>query len=184
MAVDSDGSDFSDDMALMPSMKAHTGGQGFGAASAPAAAVPLKKVAVHRPHAADVLLAERMRIVQQYDLTTAAGMDKFAQEIILQRTPARMDVDLGAMNVQDAREVRKADIKHFRRFLECPPSGSWRRTEQVQPFLWEHGVRLCAPRCCRFEIARGPGASLKSISQARGACTCCGQRHVQDEVAW
>jgi hypothetical protein len=37
-----------------------------------------------------------MRIVQQYDLTTAAGMDKFAQEIILQRTPARMDVDLGA----------------------------------------------------------------------------------------
>ena len=109
MAVDSDGSDFSDDMALMPSMKAHTGGQGFGAASAPAAAVHLKKVAVHRPHAADVLLAERMRIVQQYDLTTAAGMDKF--EIILQRTPARMDVDLGAMNVEDAREVRKADTK-------------------------------------------------------------------------
>ena len=98
MAVDSDGSDFSDDMALMPSMKAHTGGQGFGAASAPAAAVHLKKVAVHRPHAADVLLAERMRIVQQYDLTTAAGMDKFAQEIILQRNPARMDADFGAMN--------------------------------------------------------------------------------------
>ena len=42
-AVDSDGSDFGDDMALMPSMKAHTGGQGLGAASAPAAAVPLKK---------------------------------------------------------------------------------------------------------------------------------------------
>jgi len=32
---------------------------------------------------ADVLLAERMRIVQQYDLTTAVEMDKFAQEIIL-----------------------------------------------------------------------------------------------------
>ena len=74
--------DFSDNMALVPSMKAHTGGQGLGAASAPAAAVPLKKVALHRPHAADVLLAERMRVVQQYDLTTAAGMDKFAQEII------------------------------------------------------------------------------------------------------
>ena len=93
-AVDSDESDFGDDMALVPSMKAHTGGQGLGAASAPAGAVPLKKVAVHRQPAADVLLAERMRIVQQYDLTTAVGMD------------------------------------------------------------------------------------------ARGACTCCGQRHVQDEVAW
>jgi len=52
-----------DDMALVPSMKAHTGGQGLGAASAPAAAVSLKKVALHRPHMADVLLAERMRIV-------------------------------------------------------------------------------------------------------------------------
>jgi len=111
-AVDSDRSDFGDDMALMSSMKAHTGGQGLGAASALAAAVPLKKVAVHRPHAADVVLAERMRIMQQYYLTTAAGMDKFAQEIILQRTPARMDADLGAMNVEDAREVRKADTKH------------------------------------------------------------------------
>ena len=121
-AVDSDGSDFDDDMALMPSMKAHTGGQGLGAASAPAAAVPLKKVAVHRPHAADVLLAERMRVVQQYDLTTAAGMDKFAQEIILQRTPARMDVDLGAMNVEDAREVRKADTKHCVDFWSALPA--------------------------------------------------------------
>ena len=74
-AVDSDESDFGDDMALVPSMKAHTGSQGLGAASAPAAAVPLKKVALHRPHMADVLLAERMRIVQQYDLTTAVGMD-------------------------------------------------------------------------------------------------------------
>ena len=82
-AVDSDESDFGDDMAPMPSMKVHTSGQGLGAASAPAAAVPLKKVALHLPHAADVLLAERMRIVQQYDLTTAAGMDKFAQEFIL-----------------------------------------------------------------------------------------------------
>ena len=42
-AVDSDESDFGDDMALVPSMKAHTGSQGLGAASAPAAAVPLKK---------------------------------------------------------------------------------------------------------------------------------------------
>ena len=42
-AVDSDESDFGDDIALVPSMKAHTGGQGLGAASAPAAAVPLKK---------------------------------------------------------------------------------------------------------------------------------------------
>ena len=57
-------------------------------------AVPLKKVAVHWPHVADVLLAERMRIVQQYDLTTAAGMDNFAQEIILQRTPITCDGNL------------------------------------------------------------------------------------------
>jgi len=172
-AVDSDESDFGDDMVLVPSMKSHTGGQGLGAASAPAAAVPLKKVAPHRPHAANVLLAERMRIARQYTLTTAVGMDKFAQEIILQRTPARMDADFGALNLEDAREVRA-----LCRFLECPPSGSWRRTQQVQPLLWEHGVRLCAPRCRRFEMARGPGASRKSISQARGACTCCGQRHV------
>ena len=40
-AVHSDESDFGDDMALVPSMKAHTGGQGLGATSAPAAAVPL-----------------------------------------------------------------------------------------------------------------------------------------------
>jgi len=40
-AVDSDESDFGDDMVLVPSMKLHTGGQGLGAASAPAAAVPL-----------------------------------------------------------------------------------------------------------------------------------------------
>ena len=63
-----------------------------------------------------------MRIVQQYDLTTAAGMDKFAQEIILQRTPARMDVDLGAMNVEDAREVRKADTKHCVDFWSALPA--------------------------------------------------------------
>ena len=82
-AVDSDESDFCDDMALVPSMKAHNGGQGLGAASAPAAAVPPKKVAPYRPRAADVLLAEHMRIVRQYDLTTAVGMDKFAVEIYL-----------------------------------------------------------------------------------------------------
>ena len=75
---------------------------------------------------ADVLLAERMRIVQQYDLTTAVGMDKFAQEI----------------------------------------------------------MAFGFVRCRRFEMARSPGTSHKSISQACGACTCCGQRHVQDEVAW
>ena len=63
-----------------------------------------------------------MRVVQQYDLTTAAGMDKFAQEIILQRTPARMDVDLGAMNVEDAREVRKADTKHCVDFWSALPA--------------------------------------------------------------
>ena len=40
-AVHSDESDLGDDMALVPSMKAHTGGQGLVATSAPAAAVPL-----------------------------------------------------------------------------------------------------------------------------------------------
>ena len=89
-AVDSDESDFGDNMALVPSMKAHTGSQGLGAASAPAAAVPLKKVALHRPHMADVLLAERMRIVWQYDLTTAVGMDKFAQEIQSQKASSSL----------------------------------------------------------------------------------------------
>jgi len=103
-------------------MKAHIGGQGFGAASAPAAAFPLKKVALHRPHMANVLLAERMRIVRQYDLTTAVGLDKFAQEIVLQRTPARMDADFGAMNLEDAREVRKADTKHCVDFWSALPA--------------------------------------------------------------
>jgi hypothetical protein len=99
-------------MALVPSMKAHTGCQGLGTASAPAAADPLKKIAPQRPDAAAVLLTERMRIVRQYDLTTAAGIDKFAQEMILQRTHARMDADFGARNPEDAREVRKADTQH------------------------------------------------------------------------
>ena len=71
---------------------------------------------------ADVLLAERMRIVQQYDLTTAAGTDKFAQKIILQRTPARMDANFGAMNPEDAREVRKADTQHFVDFWIAVPA--------------------------------------------------------------
>ena len=93
-------------MALVPSMKAHTGGQGLSAASAPLTAVRIKRVAVYQPHVADVLLAERMHIVQQYDLTTAAGTDKFAQKIILQRTPARMDADLGAMKVEDCAQGR------------------------------------------------------------------------------
>ena len=81
----------------------------MGAASAPVAAVPLKKFAPQRPDAAVVLLTECMRIVRHFDLTTAAGIDKFAQEMILQLTPARMDADFGAMNPEDAREVRKAD---------------------------------------------------------------------------
>jgi len=80
------------------------------------------KNAPHRLHAADVLLAERMRIKWQYDLTTAVGMDKFAQEIILQRTPARMDADFGAMNLEDAREVRKADTKHCVDFWSALPA--------------------------------------------------------------
>jgi len=50
-------------------------------------------------------------------------MDKFAQEIILQRTPARMDADLGAMNLEDAREVRKADTKHCVDFWSALPAG-------------------------------------------------------------
>jgi len=68
------------------------------------------------------LLAERMRIVQQYDLTNAVGMDKIAQEIILQRTPARMDADFGTMNLEDAREVRKADTKHCVNFWSALPA--------------------------------------------------------------
>jgi len=86
-AVYSDESDFGDDMALVPSMKAHTGDQDLDAASAPAAAVPLKKVTPQRPDAAAVLLTECMRIVLQYDLTTAAGIDKFAQEMICSAPP-------------------------------------------------------------------------------------------------
>jgi len=53
-----------------------------------------------------------MRIVRQYDLTTAARINKFALETILQRTPARMDADFGAMNPEDAQEVRNADTQH------------------------------------------------------------------------
>ena len=63
-----------------------------------------------------------MRIVWQYDLTTAVRMDKFAQEIILQRTPARMDADFGAMNLEDAREVRKADPQHYVDFWSAIPA--------------------------------------------------------------
>ena len=120
-AVHSDESDFGDDMALVPSMKAHTGGQGLGATSAPAAAVPLNLKGCSAQATCGRCFAGG-RIVQQYDLTTAAGMDKFAQEIILQRTPARMDADLGAMNMEDAREVRKADTKHCVDFWSALPA--------------------------------------------------------------
>jgi len=63
-----------------------------------------------------------MRIVRQYDLTTAVGMDKSSQEIILQRTPARMDTDFDAMNLEDAREVRKVDTKHCVDFWSALPA--------------------------------------------------------------
>jgi len=121
-AFNGDESDFGDNMALVPSMMANTSGQVLGSASAPAAAVPLKKVAPQRPDAAAVLLTERMHIVWQYDLTTAAGIDKFAQEMILQRTPARMDTDFGAMNPEDAREGRKADPQHCVDFWSAIPA--------------------------------------------------------------
>ena len=86
-AFNGDESDFGDNMALVPSMMANTSGQVLGSASAPAAAVLLKKVAPQRPDAAAVLLTECMRIVLQYDLTTAAGIDKFAQEMICSAPP-------------------------------------------------------------------------------------------------
>jgi len=178
-AVDSDESDFGDDMALVARMKAHTGSQGLGAACAPVAAVPIKKVAAQREDAAAALLTERMLVVRQYDLNTAAGIDKFAQEIILQRTPEHMNADFGAMTPEDARDVRKVHTEHCVDFLI-----SWRCTEQVQPLLWEHGVRPCAARRCRFQMARGARTSRSSSSQGRGARARRGKRHVQDQVAW
>ena len=45
-----------------------------------------------------------------------------AQEIILQRTPARIDADFGAMNLEDAREVRQADTKHCVDFWSALPA--------------------------------------------------------------
>ena len=163
MAVDSDGSDFSDDMALMPSMKAHTGGQGLGAASAPAAAVLLKKVAVHRPHAADVCWRSACVLCSSMTSPLLPGWTSLRRKLFCSAPPHAWR---GLGRHECGRCERGAQGRHqaLRRFLECPPSGSWRRTEQVQ-LLWEHGVRLCAPRCCRFEMARGPGASRKSISQ-------------------
>ena len=105
-------------------------GQGLGAASAPAAAVPLKKVASQRPDAAAVLLTEHMRIVRQYDLTTAACIVKFAQEMKIAHpcTHGR-----GHWLHESRRCARGAQSRHpaLRRFLECHPSGSWRRTQQA-----------------------------------------------------
>jgi len=63
-----------------------------------------------------------MRIVRQYDLTTAARINKFAQEMILQRTPARMDVGFGIMNPEDAGEGRKADSQHCVDFWNAIPA--------------------------------------------------------------
>jgi len=61
--------------------------------------------------------------VRQYDLTTAAWIDKFAQEtVILQRPPARMDANFGATNPEDAREVRKADTQHCVDFWSAFPA--------------------------------------------------------------
>jgi len=179
-AVNSDGSDFGDDMALMPSMKAHTGGQGLGAASAPAAAVPLGKVAVHRPHAADVLLAGVL--CSSMTSLLLPGWT-FAQEIILQRTPARMDADLGAMNVEDAREVRKADTKHCVDFWSALPAAHGGVQSRVNHFCGSMAfgfVHLAAADSKWREVPE----QVARASHKRGACTCCGQRHVQDEVSW
>ena len=120
-----------------------------------------------------------MRIARQFDLITAAGIDKFAQEMILQRNPERINADFGAMTPEDARDVRKVHTEHCVDFLI-----SWRCTEQVQPLLWEHGVRPCAARRCRFQMARGARTSRSSSSQGRGARARRGKRHVQDQVAW
>ena len=90
-----------------------------------------------------------------------------------------MNADFGAMTLEDARDVRKVHTEHCVDFLI-----SWRCTEQVQPLLWEHGVRPCAARRCRFQMARGARTSRSSSSQGRGARARRGKRHVQDQVAW
>ena len=64
-------------------------------------------------------------------------------------------------------------------------------TKQLRP---EHGAdhNRCKYRAlvrCSSDLFREVHKAercrgFESISQARGACTFCGQRHVQDEVAW
>jgi len=65
---------------------------------------------------------ERMRVVRQYDLNTAASIDQFAQEMILQRNPERINADFGAMTPEDAREVRKQDTQHCVDFWSTVPA--------------------------------------------------------------
>jgi len=142
-AVDSDESDFGDDMALVPSMKAHTGGHGLGAASAPAAAVPLKKCSAP-PTCGRCFAAARgahayCAAVRPHhccrDGQVCAGNHSAAHP----RTHGR-----GLWRHESRRCATGAQSRHqaLCRFLECPPSGSWRRTQQVEPSLWEHGVWL------------------------------------------
>ena len=49
-------------------------------------------------------------------------MDKFAQEIILQHTPAHMNADFGAMTAEDVRDLRKQDTEHCVDFWMAVPA--------------------------------------------------------------
>jgi len=109
--IDSDYSGFSDNMALVASMKDHTCSQGWGATDAVVAGVLIKKFTPQRTVRGAAVFAMRMDVILKYDLSTPAGMDKFAQEIILQRTPAHMNADFTAMPAGDARDVLNADTE-------------------------------------------------------------------------
>jgi len=110
--VNSDDSDFSDDVLLVASMKTHTCSQGLGAAGAVVITVPIKKGAPKRNVGAPAVFALRMDAITKYALNTSARLDKFTQEIILMRIQANMDADLAVMSVRNARDVRSADTKN------------------------------------------------------------------------
>ena len=53
---------------------------------------------------------------------------------------------MGGAGLRNTKAERCAQARHgaLRQFLEPCPSRSWRRTKQVQPLQWEHGVWPCA----------------------------------------
>lgn len=68
------------------------------------------------------MLANRIAVIQQHDLSTQAGLDRSAQEEILKRKPSQMDADPAVMKEDNARALRCHDTEACVDFLSSIPT--------------------------------------------------------------